>query len=137
MPATLTREGGCHPYLHETYEPDGSPFPCQGEETAIAGFFFALNRARPAVTERWGLQCLLRLHFRQGARAGDTDTDAGRKCPDVLVMGVQVNNPAQGVPATVQPVTSCRLLRPLRDGRDARENWRIRARAAQAASLAV
>lgn len=53
-----------------------------------------------------------------------------------LTMGVQVTIPAQGVPATVQLVTSCGLLRPLRDGRGARENWRTRARVAQAASLA-
>ncbi|AQR67290.1 hypothetical protein BZG29_02150 [Janthinobacterium sp. LM6] len=69
--------------------------------------------------------------------SGDTDTDTGRKYPEVLAMGVQVINPAQGVPATVQPVTSCRLLRTLRDVRGARENWRTRARVAQAASLAV
>lgn len=92
-----------------------------------------------AVTGRWRLQCFLRPHsnFIELKRSsGDTDTDTGRKCPDVLTMGVQVINPAQGVPATVQPVTSCRLLRTLRDVRGARENWRTRARVAQAASLA-
>lgn len=51
-------------------------------------------------------------------------------------MGVWVANPTQGVPATVQPVTSCRLLRPLRDGRGARENWRTRARGTKVSSLA-
>lgn len=45
MPATLTREGGCHPNLHETYEPDGSSSLRQEGETAVAGT--ALNRAHP------------------------------------------------------------------------------------------
>lgn len=54
-----------------------------------------------------------------------------------LSTGVWVTSPTRGVPATVQRVTSCRLLRPLRDGRVARENWRDRARRAQALSLAV
>lgn len=53
-----------------------------------------------------------------------------------LTTGVQVAIPDHGVPATVQRVTSCGLLRLPRGNRGARENWRTWARVAQAAGLA-
>lgn len=53
-----------------------------------------------------------------------------------LTTGVQVANPADGVPATVQRLTSCGLLRLLRGNRGARENWRTWARTAKAVGFA-
>lgn len=45
-----------------------------------------------------------------------------------LSIGVRVTNPALGRPARVEPVQSRGVVRPQECGRDARENWSIRAR---------
>lgn len=67
---------------------------------------------------------------------GDTETDPRSKCRGVPVARKRVINPARGRPGTVERVMHGGLLRPSKDGRGARENWRTRERAAQAAGLA-
>lgn len=137
--------------------------PCAGAATPAAS---RLRAGRPTIPSPTGSDCGSRMHLivlvrpQRGAGGCNASFDPIQKetiwkseksFPKVwatrtrppganarvcLSMGVWVNNPTRGVPATVQRVTSCRLLRPLRDGRVARENWRDWARGTQVPSLA-
>lgn len=114
----LDRDGGCHPRCIETSEPDGSTTLLPS-----ASDCGSWTRVMPLIQlQRGAGGCNAAFdpnHLRPQDWATRTRPPGGnaRMC---LSMGGWVVNPTQGVPATVQPVTSCRLLRPLRDGRGAR-----------------
>lgn len=127
------RGGGCHPHHIETSEPDGSTIPSPtGSDCGSRMHLIVLVRL-----QRGAGHCNVSFDPNPRPKHWATRTrPPGRNARMCLSMGVWVINPTQGVPATVQLVTSCGLLRPLRDGRGARENWRTRARGTQVSSLA-